>query len=356
MDSSLAARRVTRKIKLGDVFIGGDAPVTVQSMTKTDTRDIRATVAEIAELERKGCDIIRCAVPDMESAKALKSIKKGVSIPVIADIHFDYRLALASLESGVDALRLNPGNIGSKERIRDVVLSAKERGVPIRIGVNAGSLEADLLEKYSENISDGMVASALRHISILEELDFFDIKVSLKASNVLQTILAYRKLAPRVDYPFHIGITEAGTRFSGSIKSSVGMGILLAQGIGDTIRVSLTSSSLDEVLVGQKILSSLGLRSELVEFISCPTCGRCQIDMIPLAERIEKALMFVDRPIKVAVMGCGVNGPGEAKEADIGIAGGKGSGLIFRKGKILRKVPFDQLCKEVVLEVRKILS
>jgi len=354
--SNLIKRRKTRGIMLGSVPVGGGAPVSVQSMTKTDTRDISATVAQILELEKAGCDIIRCAVPDMEAAKALVDIKKQVNIPLVADIHFDYRLALEALDAGVDGLRLNPGNIGGRERTEKVVLKAKERAVPIRIGVNSGSLEKDILDKNNGPTPAGMAESALRHVAILEKLSFYDIKISLKASGVLDTVLAYRMLAGQVSYPFHLGITEAGTHRNGTIKSSVGLGVMLADGLGDTIRVSLTGSSVDEVYVGKKILSSLGMRNDGIEFVSCPTCGRCQIDMITLAEYVEKSLMFVKEPLKIAVMGCAVNGPGEAREADLGIAGGKGGGLIFKKGKILRKVPFDNLGDELILEVKKILN
>lgn len=337
-------------------MVGGDAPVSIQSMTKTDTRDIEATVSQILDLEKHGCEIIRCAVPDHHAAEALPSIKKRVNIPVIADIHFDYRLALTVLDGGVDGLRLNPGNIGTRARVEMVVLRAKDKGVPIRIGVNGGSLERNILDKYHGPTPDGMVESALRHVSILEKLGFYDIKISLKSSDVLSTVSAYRKLAEKVDYPFHLGITEAGTTRSGTIKSSVGLGILLADGLGDTIRVSLTGPSIDEVFVAKKILSSLGMRKGGIDFVSCPTCGRCQIDMIPIAEKVEKELMFVKEPLKVAVMGCAVNGPGEAKEADLGIAGGKEGGLIFKKGKVIKKVSVDNLCNELILEVKKMLS
>jgi (E)-4-hydroxy-3-methylbut-2-enyl-diphosphate synthase len=323
-------------------------------MCSTDTRDVPATLSQIRGLAESGCEIIRCAVPDMDAAVALGQIKRGSPIPVIADIHFDYKLALHVLEGGIDGLRLNPGNIGDTWKVAEVVRSAAERKVPIRIGVNAGSLEKELLERYGHPTAEAMVESALGHIHILEDLGYREIKVSLKASDVMKTITAYRLLSEKVDYPLHIGITEAGTIFSGTIKSSVGLGILLADGIGDTLRVSLTGDPQDEVRVGYEILKCLGLRQRGVNFVSCPTCGRCQINLIKVAEDVERRLQGVDKRITVAVMGCAVNGPGEAREADVGIAGGKGEGLVFRHGEIVRKVPEDELADALLEEIAKL--
>jgi len=323
-------------------------------MCNTDTRDVAATLSQISALSDVGCEIIRCAVPDMDAAVALGEIKAQSPIPVIADIHFDYKLALKVLEGGIDGLRLNPGNIGEIWKVQEVVKGAQERKVPIRIGVNAGSLEKELLEKYGHPTPEAMAESALGHIRILEELGYQEIKVSLKASDVMKTVQAYRILSQKVDYPLHIGITEAGTIFSGTIKSSVGLGILLADGIGDTMRVSLTGDPVDEVRVGYEILKSLGLRQRGVNFVSCPTCGRCQINLIKVAEDVEKRLQGVEKRITVAVMGCAVNGPGEAREADVGVAGGKGEGLIFRRGEIVRKVPEDKLADALIEEIEKL--
>ncbi|HBO84786.1 MAG: 4-hydroxy-3-methylbut-2-en-1-yl diphosphate synthase [Deltaproteobacteria bacterium GWC2_42_11] len=347
-------RRKTRQITIGNVKVGGDAPVSVQSMTNTDTLDVNETVRQIKALEKSGCEIVRVAVLNQDAANVLDKIKKRIKIPLIADIHFDYRLALKAIEKGVDGLRLNPGNIGDKKRIKEVVKAAKERRIPIRIGINAGSLEKDILEKHGHPTSGGMVESALRHIRILEELDFFDIKVSLKASDIWKTIEAYRLLAKKVDYPFHIGITEAGTIFSGSIKSAVGLGILLSEGLGDTLRVSLTGDPVEEVRVGWEILKSLKLRERGVNIISCPTCGRIKIDAIKLATEIEKRLSHITKPINVAVMGCVVNGPGEAIESDIGIAGGDGAGMLYIKGKAVKKVKEDKIIETVIKEVERI--
>lgn len=344
-------KKLTRQIFIGDVAVGGDAPCSVQSMCSTDTRDVAKTLAQIASLAGVGCEIVRCAVPDMDAAVALGKIKSDSPIPVIADIHFDYRLALRVLDGGIDGLRLNPGNIGDKWKVAEVVKAAADRKVPIRIGVNAGSLEKELLEKYGHPTAEAMSESALGHIRILEDLNYQEIKVSLKASDVSKTVTAYRLLSSQVDYPMHIGITEAGTIFSGTIKSSVGLGILLADGIGDTMRVSLTGDPIDEVRVGFEILKSLGLRQRGVNFVSCPTCGRCQINLIKVAEDVERRLQGVDKRITVAVMGCAVNGPGEAREADVGIAGGKGEGLIFRRGVVVRKVPEEFLADALIEEI-----
>ena len=352
----MAERRKTRQLNVGGVLIGGNAPIAVQSMTNTHTDDAEATLAQIRKLAAAGCDIIRCAVPDMAAAEGLKTICKESPIPVIADIHFDYKLALAAIAAGVDGLRLNPGNIGSTEKVRAVVEAAKERNIPIRIGVNAGSLPKDLLEKYGHPTAEALVEAAWRHIHILEDMDYRNIKVSLKAHDVPLTIAAYRLLASQCDYPLHVGITEAGTVNSGIIKSAVGIGALLAEGIGDTIRVSLTGDPVNEVKVAYDILKALGLREYGPTLISCPTCGRTRINLEKLALEVERRLADITEPITVAVMGCVVNGPGEAREADVGLAGGIGEGLIFRKGVILRKVPENQLVDEHFIEIEKILS
>jgi (E)-4-hydroxy-3-methylbut-2-enyl-diphosphate synthase len=349
-------RRMTRQIKVGPVLIGGDAPIAVQSMTNTKTQDARATLNQIRQLADAGCDIIRCAVPDMEAAFALKEIVAGSPIPVIADIHFDYRLALQAIESGVHGLRLNPGNIGGNEKVKAVVEAAKPKNIPIRIGVNAGSLPRDLLEKYGHPTAEALVEAAWRHIRILEDMDYLNIKLSLKCHDVPLTLTAYRLLASQCDYPLHVGITEAGTVNSGIIKSAVGIGALLAEGIGDTIRVSLTGDPVNEVKAGFEILKSLGLRTYGPILISCPTCGRTSINLEKLASVVEARLADIKEPISVAVMGCIVNGPGEAREADVGIAGGKGEGLVFRKGQVIKKVPEVCLVNELFNEIDKILD
>lgn len=344
-------RRRTRQISIGEVTVGGEAPVRVQSMTKTDTRDIEATARQIHQLEAAGCEIVRVAVPDKDAAKGLSDIRARINIPLVADIHFDYRLALMALDQGVDGLRINPGNIGSKGRVEAVVMKAKERGVPIRVGVNSGSLEKAILKRFGGVTPEAMVASALRHIRILEEMDFRDIKISLKASDVNRTVEAYRLIAEEVDYPLHLGITEAGTPFSGAIRSAVGIGITLSEGIGDTLRVSLTGDPVDEVRVAYEILRALGIRKRGVEVISCPTCGRCEVDLIPVAHDVERGLGHIKTPFKVAIMGCSVNGPGEAREADIGVAGGNGKWLLFRKGKVVGTLEKDKALEAIVEEV-----
>ncbi len=348
--------RPTRQLRLGKVAIGGDAPVSVQSMTNTKTGDIAATVSQIRRLAAAGCDIVRLAVPDMAAAHALADIKAEVGdIPLVADIHFDYRLALAAIERGVDGLRLNPGNIGDREQVAAVVLAAKKRAIPIRIGVNAGSLDKTLLAKYGGHATaEAMVESALGHVAILAEHGFDAIKISLKANDVPMTIKAYQLISAAVDFPLHLGITEAGTISSGIIKSAVGIGALLAQGIGDTIRVSLTGDPVEEVRVANEILKSLGMKEFGPTLVSCPTCGRCEIDLVAVAAAVEDRLKAVKKPLKVAVMGCIVNGPGEAKEADIGIAGGKGQGLLFKKGEIIARVPEDQLITTLIAEIDKL--
>ncbi|WP_455788182.1 flavodoxin-dependent (E)-4-hydroxy-3-methylbut-2-enyl-diphosphate synthase [Acidaminococcus fermentans] len=347
-------RRKSRTIAIGQVTIGGENPVAVQSMTNTKTENIPATVDQIHRLTDRGCEIIRCAVPTLEAAQALKEIRKQIAIPLVADIHFDYRLALAAMESGVDALRLNPGNIGGRDRVEKVVEAARQRQVPIRIGVNAGSLPKDLLEKYGHPTAEALVEAAWRHIHILEEMDYNNIVISLKAHDVPLTLAAYRLMARECDYPLHVGITEAGTIRSGLIKSAVGIGTLLAEGIGDTIRVSLTGDPLAEIDAGFEILKSLGLRQHGPTLVSCPTCGRTCWSLEKVAKEVEARLAEIPEPITVAVMGCVVNGPGEAREADVGIAGGKGEGLLFRKGQILRKVPEDRLVEELFEEIQKI--
>ena len=348
-------RRLTRQLEVGKVKVGGGAPIAVQSMTNTKTSDPVATLEQINRLAEAGCDIVRCAVPDMAAAEGLKTIVKESPIPVIADIHFDYKLAIAAIEAGVDGLRLNPGNIGGNDRVAAVVEAAQKRNIPIRIGVNAGSLPKDLLEKYGHPTPEALVEAAWRHIRILEEMDYKNIKISLKAHDVPLTLAAYRLMASQCDYPLHVGITEAGTVNSGIIKSAVGIGTLLAEGIGDTIRVSLTGDPVREVKVGFEILKSLGLREYGPTLISCPTCGRTQINLEKLALEVERRLAEITEPITVAVMGCVVNGPGEAREADVGIAGGINEGLIFRKGEVLKKVAEADIIDELFAEIDKIL-
>ncbi|ATD54965.1 flavodoxin-dependent (E)-4-hydroxy-3-methylbut-2-enyl-diphosphate synthase [Clostridium chauvoei] len=347
-------RKNTRKVKVGNVYVGGDANVSIQSMTNTDTRDVNKTLDQINVLYKAGCEIIRCAVPDNEAAVALKEICEKSPIPVVADIHFDYRLALEAIKNGVSALRINPGNIGNEERIKLVAEAAKEKGIPIRIGVNSGSLEKDILERDGKPTAKGLVESAMRHVKILEELKFFDIVISIKSSDVSMMIESYRLMSETCDYPLHLGVTESGTPFRGTIKSSIGLGTLLAEGIGDTIRVSLTSDPIEEIKVAKEILKALNLRENGLQFISCPTCGRTQINLIKIAEEVEKRLENIDKNIKVAVMGCVVNGPGEAREADIGIAGGKGEGIIFKKGKIVKKVKEEELIEALMKEIENL--
>ena len=330
-------RRLSREVRVGDIKIGGENKITVQSMTTTDTRDINKTIEQIKELEYAGCDIVRVAVVDEVAAKAIKKIKKNISIPIIADIHFDHRLALLAIESGVDGVRINPGNIGSIEKVREVVQKCKERNIKIRIGVNGGSLEKHLLEKYGEATPEALVESALSHIKILEDLEFYNIVISLKSSDIHKTLRAYELISEKVDYPLHIGITESGSVKKGTIKSSIGVGALLLKGIGDTLRISLTGNPVEEVYVGKEILKSLGLLNDNIKVISCPTCGRCNIDLIDIVNKVEEQIENVKKDITVAIMGCAVNGPGEAKEADIGIAGGKGEGLLFKKVKQLER-------------------
>lgn len=336
-------RKDTRVISIGDRVIGGGNPVLIQSMTNTKTEDVKATAAQIKELTKAGCDIIRCAVPTMEAACALKEIKAAISIPLVADIHFDYRLAVAAIENGADKIRINPGNIGSTERIKAVVDVAKERNIPIRVGVNSGSLEKDIVEKYGKVTAEGIVESALNKVRMIEALGYENLVVSIKSSDVLMCVKAHELIAEQLNYPLHIGITESGTVFSGGIKSSVGLGIMLHEGLGDTIRVSLTGNPVEEVKAAKIILRALKLKKGGIEVVSCPTCGRTQIDLIALANQVETLVSGYELDIKVAVMGCVVNGPGEAKEADIGIAGGIGEGLLIKKGEIVKKMPESEL-------------
>ena len=344
-------REETRKIKVGNVEIGGSSKVSIQSMCNTKTKDIESTVKQILELEDAGCEIIRVACLDLEDAKAIKEIKKKIHIPIVADIHFDYKIALEAIKAGVDKIRINPGNIGSREKVKKVVDACKEKNIPIRIGVNAGSLEKELLEKYGHPTAEAMVESARKHIEILEELDFYDICLSLKSSDLELCLKAYELASNCFPYPLHIGITEAGTAFSGTIKSSIGLGILLREGIGDTLRVSLSDDPLEEVIVAKEILKNFGLVENMPTLVSCPTCGRTQIDMIPMAKEIEEFLKTIKSNITVAVMGCAVNGPGEAREADVGIAGGIGEGIIFKKGEIIKKVKEKDLVSELKKEI-----
>ena len=344
-------RKQKRLVNIGGVKIGGDNPVAIQSMCNTDTRDVKATVNQIHELENAGCEIIRVAVPDMVAAKAVADIKKQIHIPLVVDIHFDYRLALECMKNGADKVRINPGNIGDRDRVKQVVEMAKEREIPIRIGVNGGSLERELLQKYGGVTADALVESAMGHVAILDELNFNNVVVSIKISDVPKMLCAYRKFNEISDIPLHIGVTESGTLKGGTVKSAVGIGALLAEGIGDTMRVSLTAKPVEEIYAAYDIQKVLGMRKTGAEIVSCPTCGRTQLDLISIANEVEKRAANIDKPIKIAVMGCAVNGPGEAREADIGIAGGKGEGLIFKKGEIIKKVPQDSLVDELMKEI-----
>lgn len=352
-DVSMFHRKETRSVQVGDLTIGGNDQVIIQSMTTTKTDDVEATVAEINRLEEAGCQLVRVACPNMAAAEAIPEIKRRINIPLVADIHFDYNLALKAIEGGVDKIRINPGNIGKRERVEAVVKAAKAKGIPIRIGVNAGSLEKSILEKYGYPTADGMVESALYHIGILEDLGFHDIVVSLKASHVPLAIEAYEKAANAFNYPLHLGITESGTLFSGTVKSAAGLGALLWQGIGSTIRVSLSADPVEEVKVVRELLKSFGLVSNAATLVSCPTCGRIEIDLIKVANEVEEYISNLQVPLKVSVLGCAVNGPGEAREADIGIAGGRGEGLLFRHGKIIRKVPEETMVEELKKEIDK---
>ncbi|WP_156809520.1 flavodoxin-dependent (E)-4-hydroxy-3-methylbut-2-enyl-diphosphate synthase [Gracilibacillus halophilus] len=351
---AITHRKDTRQVRIGNVVVGGRDEVVIQSMTTTKTHDVEATVNEINRLEEAGCQIVRVACPDERAANAIPEIKKQINIPLVVDIHFNYKLALMAIEGGADKIRINPGNIGKRERVEEVVNAAKEKGIPIRIGVNAGSLERHILEKYGYPTADGMVESALHHIQILEELDFHDIVVSLKASDVNLAIEAYEKAAEHISYPIHLGITESGTLFAGSIKSAAGMGAILSKGIGSTMRISLSADPVEEVKVAKELLKTFGLASNAATLIACPTCGRIEIDLISIANEVEEYISTIKAPIKVAVLGCAVNGPGEAREADIGIAGARGEGLLFRHGEIIRKVPEEIMVDELKKEVDKI--
>ncbi len=344
-------RAETRRIQIGDVFIGNNEPIKIQSMTNTKTENVDATVAQILKLEQAGCDIVRVAIPNIEAARAISEIKKSIHIPLVADIHFDYKLALESIARGIDKIRLNPGNIGDDKRVKEVVLACKARNIPIRIGVNGGSLEKHILEKYGHPTPEALVESAMYHVNILENLGFYNIIISLKSSDIQTTVKAYKLMAEIKNYPLHLGITEAGTLETGTIKSSVGLGIMLNMGIGDTLRVSLTSDVVDEVRVAKKILQSLDLYDKNIQIVSCPTCGRTSIDLIAIAKEVEQKTTHIKYPFKIAVMGCAVNGPGEAREADLGIAGGNGVGLIFKKGKIIRKVKEEELVEAILSEL-----
>ncbi|MFO8089068.1 MAG: flavodoxin-dependent (E)-4-hydroxy-3-methylbut-2-enyl-diphosphate synthase [Desulfatiglandaceae bacterium] len=348
---TIRKQKETKMIHIGSVPVGGGAPVTVQSMTNTDTRDVNATLAQIERLEEAGCEIIRLAVPDDSAASALSEICSRVKIPVIADIHFDYRLAVASVKAGAGGLRINPGNIGGKKAVGEVVAAARDTGAPIRIGVNSGSIQKEILLKYSHPTPEAMVESAVEYIHMLEDFDFDLIKVSLKSSHVMNTIKAYELLSSQVDYPLHLGVTEAGTLVAGTVKSALGIGMLLAEGIGDTFRVSLTGDPVLEVRVGYELLRALDLRHRGPEIISCPTCGRTEIDLFQLVEKVEKAVCHLPIALKIAIMGCVVNGPGEAREADIGVAGGRGTGILFKKGKVTRKIPEEELADALIREV-----
>lgn len=343
----------TREVKVGNLILGGDNPIRVQSMCNTDTKNVTATVNQILDLEKEGCEIIRVAVPNMESAKAISDIKKQIHIPLVADIHFDYLLALESIKNGIDKVRINPGNIGSEEKVKTVVNACKDKNIPIRIGVNVGSIEKDLLIKFGPTPKSA-VESALRHVRILEKLNFYDTLLSIKFNDVPQMIEGYRLLATKTNYPIHLGVTHAGSAFMGTIRNSIGIGTLLQEGIGSTLRVSLTASVNEEVKVGWAILKSLNLRQHGPDIISCPTCGRTEIDLISLTNKVEEALKNIDKPIKVAVMGCVVNGPGEAREADVGVAGGKGCGAIFVKGQVIKTVPENEILTALMEEIDKI--
>ena len=344
-------RKLTKEVKIGNRIIGGNHPIAIQSMTNTKTEDIEKTVAQIQALTKAGCEIIRCAVPTIEAAQALAEIKKQISIPLVADIHFDYKLAIAAMENGTDKIRINPGNIGSSDRVKAVVDVAKERNIPIRVGVNSGSLEKDLVEKYHGVTAEGIVESALDKVRLIEDMGYDNLVISIKSSDVMMCVKAHELISDQTDHPLHVGITESGTLISGNIKSSIGLGLILSQGIGDTIRVSLTGAPVNEITTAKLILKTLGLRTGGIDVVSCPTCGRTQIDLISLANQVEQMVSEFDLNIKVAVMGCVVNGPGEAKEADLAIAGGKGEGLLMKKGEIIRKVKEEELLEALRYEL-----
>lgn len=346
-------RKKTKVIKIGDVLIGGDNPIRVQSMTKTDAEDVKGTLKQIKSLKEVGCEIVRVAIPDENAVEAFRRIKKDSPLPIVADIHFNYRLALKAIEYGADGIRINPGNIGGKERMKEIAKLAKERGIPIRIGVNSGSIEKNIISKYGSATTPALVESVMNNVKLLEDYDFHDIKISVKASDVGRTVSAYRKISELTDYPLHIGITESGTLFSGTVKSSIGIGILLYEGIGDTIRVSLSAPPEEEVKVGWEILKALGLRKKGIEIIACPTCGRLEVDLLPIVSEIEKRILSIDKEMKIAIMGCVVNGPGEARESDLALVCGKGVGLIYKNGKLLRKVKEKDMVAEFLVEIEK---
>lgn len=349
-------RRRSKLLKIGNISMGGDSNIIIQSMTNTNTADIKATIAQINELEKAGCQLVRVTVNNLKAAEAIKEIKKEINIPLVADIHFDYKLALIAIENGIDKLRINPGNIGSDENVEKIVLAAKEKKIPIRIGVNSGSIEKEILEKYGKPCTEALVESAMYHVKLLEKFGFYDIVISLKSSNVRMMIDAYRKISELTDYPLHLGVTEAGTKFQGTVKSAIGIGSLLIDGIGDTMRVSLTENPVEEIKVAKEILKVLDLSDEGVEIISCPTCGRTEIDLINLAKQVEKEFEDEKRKFSIAVMGCVVNGPGEAKEADYGIAAGRGTGILFKKGEIVKKVSEKDLLEELKNLIREDLK
>ncbi|MDY5306527.1 flavodoxin-dependent (E)-4-hydroxy-3-methylbut-2-enyl-diphosphate synthase [Fusobacterium gastrosuis] len=349
-------RRRSKLLKIGNISMGGDSNIIIQSMTNTNTADIKATITQINELEKAGCQLVRVTVNNLKAAEAIKEIKKEINIPLVADIHFDYKLALLAIENGIDKLRINPGNIGSDENVEKVVLAAKEKKIPIRIGVNSGSIEKEILEKYGKPCTEALVESAMYHVKLLEKFGFYDIVISLKSSNVRMMIDAYRKISELTDYPLHLGVTEAGTKFQGTVKSAIGIGSLLIDGIGDTMRVSLTENPVEEIKVAKEILKVLDLSDEGVEIISCPTCGRTEIDLINLAKQVEKEFEDEKRKFSIAVMGCVVNGPGEAKEADYGIAAGRGTGILFKKGEIVKKVSEKDLLEELKNLIREDLK
>lgn len=352
--TQLTNRKDTRPVRVGNLVIGGNDEIVIQSMTTTKTHDVEATVAEIKRLEEAGCQVVRVACPKEEDALAISEIKKRINIPLVVDIHFDYKLALIAIEGGADKIRINPGNIGRREKVEAVVNACKEKGIPIRIGVNAGSLEKHIIKKYGYPTADGMVESAMHHIKILEDLDFHDIIVSMKASDVHLAIEAYDKIAQLIDYPLHLGITESGTLFAGTVKSAAGLGAILSKGIGNTLRISLSADPVEEIKVGRELLKSFGLASNAATLIACPTCGRIEIDLISIANEVEEYIADVKAPLKVAVLGCAVNGPGEAREADIGIAGARGEGLLFMHGKTVRKVPEETMVDELKMEIDKL--
>lgn len=345
-------RKITRKLRVGNTYIGGDAPITIQAMTNSDTRNIKETIAQIKKLEEAGCEIMRIAVVDQEAADAIPEIKKNINIPLIADIHYDYRLALSSIKNGIDKIRINPGNIANEEQLKKIIQAAKSNEIPIRIGINSGCMEDDILKKYGGLTADGMVESVLRYCEFFEKNNFHDIVIAVKSSSVPMSIESYRKISKITEYPLHIGVTETGTSYKGTIKSTLGIGTLLAEGIGDTIRVSLSGDLIEQITVGKEILRGLEIRNDGIRLISCPTCGRCRVNSVEIAQQVDEQIAYINKNLKVAIMGCSVNGPGEARDADIGIAGGDGEFLLFKKGKIIRKIPRNYAVEELVNEIK----